>query len=93
MLIFAFLGGFIIGGTLGGMVIYAGIKEYRKQLGLAPDPFERQTIYTKEAIDEMNKLEVSRVLNEVSNWTKGRNITKEKLREFINQLKKNYVSQ
>lgn len=93
MTILVFLGGFVLGGILGGMIIYAGIKEYRKQLGLEADPFESNTIYTKDAVDEMIAVEVSKTLSDIKEWTKGRKITKDKLRQYINELRKNYVSQ
>lgn len=92
MTILVFFFGFIVGGVFGGMLIYAGIKEYRKQLGLAPDPFEKQTIYTQESIDEIVTIEVSKTLSRIKEWTKGRNITKDKLRQFLNELRSEYVS-
>lgn len=75
----SFLLAFLLGGIVGGWICYSAVKQYRKDLGLNPDPFH---VSPKE----------HEIISRIKKWTNGRRVTKDSLREFLNKLKEEYVS-
>ena len=84
-----FLVGFISGIVLGGMFVYESVKEYRRELGLKPDPFDETIlrVFTADEVEEILKKEKLKMISEIKRWAKGKNVDKEKLRNYLNNIK------